>query len=484
MCLIDAYTVDKATQLIDRTLLRTSLLLLIYLIVGNSTGSFAKDEKTHSLDSQTPSLIDNECTRDVIALDKAIGLECIKLARFSILFHLETNRHQPRRDWLYPLGQETGTALSFSNTIIDLNERAKGLSNLSKISKSARANGLCCAITGSAISASSSAAELLQNGIVEWRASKQGFSEHDSVVYVKNIVNKIDKLLDNRKLVLQSITPSPDREIIELEGFLLKQIRDQLLFEFKKWSIHSRETAWSENTFYAINTAQNFITCGSGIIAYHDLTNQRRSGTAAVCYVVADSLATINPPFRTIVGVCMRKYQRRNLNKIFPEERPAPTKELLEKWNEFDKLLAEKKSSSTNPQLLKEEAILSERSQRLDFHLTTETARIEKLRRVAAQQAISGPLIGMASLARSILYTVAYYGYGKEPATANSLAFAGRISQASGQAYSLIDTPAVAIAHALYKRKLSKRGELPAQILQQRLDRLDALEANIQSFHP
>jgi hypothetical protein len=157
---------------------------------------------------------------------------------------------------------------------------------------------------------------------------------------------------------------------------------------------------------------------------------------------------------------------------------------MLIKWNELGKLLASKQSTSINQKFLTEEGILSERSQKLDSYLVTETAKIQTLRRVAAQQAISGPLIGMASLARSILYTVSYYGYGHSPQTVNNLAFAGRISQASGQAYSLLNTPTVAIYHFWYKRKLSKRGELPEQILQQRLKRLDNLEKQINSFSP
>ncbi len=120
----------------------------------------------------------------------------------------------------------------------------------------------------------------------------------------------------------------------------------------------------------------------------------------------------------------------------------------------------------------------------LDNMLDAETTRIQKLRRVAAQQAISGPLIGLAALSRSILSAVAHYDYPKQAKVRNQLNFAGAIPQVVGQGYSLINTPTAAIMNARYKKKLAKRGELPEQMLKKRLKSLDALEIQLKAVHP
>ena len=106
----------------------------------------------------------------VFELDKRILLICADFARFRLRFHAEANRSGFWRSWIYPLEQETGTALSFSNTLTDLTQRARGLQDPDKISRPSVKRGLACAITGQTITASSSSIELLHNGYRAWSA--------------------------------------------------------------------------------------------------------------------------------------------------------------------------------------------------------------------------------------------------------------------------------------------------------------------------
>jgi hypothetical protein len=53
-------------------------------------------------------------------------VECIKLARFNAQHHDGVNRKNFAQEWLY-LCREAGTALAFSNTIVDIRQRARGL---------------------------------------------------------------------------------------------------------------------------------------------------------------------------------------------------------------------------------------------------------------------------------------------------------------------------------------------------------------------
>jgi len=118
----------------------------------------------------------------------------------------------------------------------------------------------------------------------------------------------------------------------------------------------------------------------------------------------------------------------------------------------------------------------------MDWRKTNE--HIDKLRRVAGQQAISGPVIGLASVARSVLLTVAYYGYHDKREIINRLSFAGRISQTFGQSYSLIATPTAQIKGYINRRRLKQRQQLPEQVLAARVIKLDGLKARIESSHP
>ncbi len=420
---------------------------------------------------------------DILLLDRQLFTDCINLARFNTQFRLQANYHSPQRAWRYPLGQEAGTAAVFANTVDDLDQRAKGLSNLDNISISAQKNGICSSIAGNAIRGSSSAIELAENGLVQLRASRNGFSPHDSVIYVKARLTDAEKLLAQRAQLVESLASNRERNIFELHDRLFRQIFQQLLSQFMKWSIDSRETTWRENTFYALNTAQNFILCTSSILSWNSFSNPQSKSSAIVTSLIGNSISTVNPPFRTMVGVCMRKYQRYHLRKVFAKYKLKSLPEWEAEWQNLKQSIPAEHPAAVES-AIGELSFLSRGSKKLDDILDAETTRIQKLRRVAAQQAISGPIIGLTSLTRSIMGAVAYYDYPNQPETRNKLIFAGLISQTTGQGYSLIDTPTAAIMHAIYRKKLAKRGQLPEQILKRRLKTLDTLEAQLQTEHP
>jgi hypothetical protein len=137
--------------------------------------------------------------------------------------------------------------------------------------------------------------------------------------------------------------------------------------------------------------------------------------------------------------------------------------------------------SDKQAKVLDEATALSDKSERLDVALDRENSEIERLRQVAQQQTIAGPLIGLTSMPGAILGTIAFYDYRTNRDTTNKLLFAGRISSLSGQAFALVQTPATMISGRVKNKRLKERGELPSQLLEQRLKNLDVLERNIQS---
>lgn len=418
----------------------------------------------------------------VFELDKQILLVCADFARFRLRFHDQANRSGFWRSWIYPLEQETGTALSFANTLTDLTQRARGLQDPDKISRPSVKRGLACAVTGQTITATSSSIELLHNGYVAWSAAQQGFSPKKSAVIVGNYVQKIDELLKERAVLVTANPDIPEVQSLQLQGKLLKHIRNQLLYSFKDFSMRSREQAWSENTFYAIDATQALCQLSASFMTYKGFSSPACVGAAAITNVVANSMVTANPIIRTAVGRYMARRQRRHLDKLFPQEKPHTLAQLKADWEELaplfpdDPKLAFGNADSTT---LKEVAFLCMQSQTGEQSMARETAEINRLHRVADQQAISGPIIGLFSLARSTSATVAYYKYRDDRVTANRINFAGRISQATGQAYSLIATPRAKIKSVLYQRKLAKKGRLPSQIYEQNMKRWDAIEKGV-----
>lgn len=428
---------------------------------------------------------------EVIELDKQIMQLCIDLARFNISFHQSVNRKGLFQQWIYPMARECGTALSFSNTIIDLSQRARGLQNPDLISRDAQQSGVKCALIGQAVSGSASSTALARNLLQSFLASRSGYSPAKSAATVSSIVSRIDSLLTERRRLIDAQHLDDPDHVYALQGRLLDHLKNQLIYEFKTWSTRSRSTEWSENTFYALDSVQSFTQLASSCISLKAFNNPRLSGAAAISNLSANTIVTLNPIVRTLVGRFAASVEQRRLSRLFPKSRPHEIKEVLAEMGK-DLTLSTKDDSATAE--VKELAFLVRRSAELDAPLNKEVLKFEKLRRVADQQALSGPLIGLTGVTRGILNTTAFYatqnkssGDSAESADApsqnalfsNRLNFAGRTVQACGQAYSLVLTPTTEIRHFLYRRKLRSKGEAPDQQLQHRLVRLQQLETRV-----
>lgn len=405
--------------------------------------------------------------------DRALFLELVKLAKFNTQFQMEANRHQKWRSITYPLGREAGTALTFSATIIDLNQLARGLDNPRAVSRPALKRAVACGITGNAISGGASALELAQNTWVMLKARQMGFSPRRSLAFVKDIIASTDKLLKAREKLTAEEPSEERRRVMDLETRLVRRIRQQLLFEYVRWSCHSRDRAWRENTFYTIDSAQNFTRMSGAILALKAFSTRKTARPAVICGLVGNSMATLNPIVRNLAGVLIRKHQKSILAREIGIERPP---DLAVELDELQQTLCAQSQEHEQSKWLQKVATLTNRSGQLDAVLERETKQIERYRQVAQQQSISGPLIGLTGVTSSTLATVGVFKYQNDFDTANKLGFAGRITHGSGQAYALLNTPYTAIRGILRNRDLRSRGELPSQILEERLRKLETLQ--------
>jgi hypothetical protein len=402
------------------------------------------------------------------ATDKALLVELIALAKFNVHFHLEANRHQKWRQITYPLGRESGTALTFAATLIDIRQQVRGLDDPRRIQRNELKKAVACGITGNAISGGSSAMELAQNCWVMMKAKQSGYSPAQSLAFVKDIVSKTDRLLDQRDVLAEQVPSDDMKTVRKLETKLVRRIRQQLLFEFTTWSAHSRDRAWRENTFYFLDSGQNFTRMTAGILARGAFDRPKLARPSVICALVANSVATINPIVRNVTGMALRKYQERKLGKEIPTERPAA---------DLDGLQATLAFSSDRPSdSLQRIARLTSRTEALDAELNREVKEIDRYRQIAQQQSISGPLIGLTGVTSSTLATVAVFGYQDDIETATRLGLAGRITQGTGQAYALLNTPYTVVKGMIRNHHLRERGALPTQILEARLKLLEELE--------
>src|SRR6516165_2480840 len=196
----------------------------------------------------------------------------------------------------------------------------------------------------------------------------------------------------------------------------------------------------------------------AGLVTMRAFNNPGLARGAVICGLVGNSAATLSPIVADLAGIAVRHHQESKLASEISTERPVPSAQLDE--------LQQKLCFGPQRYWLQKLAALTYRTEQMDVALNREIKEIERYRRVAQQQSISGPLIGLTGVTSSTLATVAIYGYSRQPRIAIRLALAGRITQGVGQSYALLNTPSTMIYGIMRKHRLKKRGELPAQILE------------------
>jgi hypothetical protein len=415
-------------------------------------------------------------------IDKEIVLEGVRLAKFNINYYLQVNKHYRGRNILYPSVQECGTGASYANSIIDLYQRSANvhhpeLQNTSTLKQGAESN-----LTGQAVKSAGFVFELLQNARFAQIAARKGYSPKRAAMFVQDSAAKIERLLKERELLVAK--ESADQKVLGLEGRLMQHLRNELIYEFKIFSARSREQEWQENTFYMLATAQNLSLMSSTIAGIQGFSVRNLTGGIAINNIVASSIGVMAPELRTLAGMAVHRYWSGRLSKLLPAERQTPrTMQQLEAdWNDLAEYIRNSPSQQADAQSVLGMDAELRLSNRADAALEVEQQNIQHLRRVAQEQAISGPPIEMATLARQICQEVAYSSFRENRYENNRINIGGRISQTSGQTYSLIITPTSAIRAAMLHNKLRQRGELPSQQLEARLNRLDNLEGRLQSL--
>jgi hypothetical protein len=419
----------------------------------------------------------SDVERQIRTQDRQIFLELVKLAEHNVRFQQNVNHSARWRNVLYPLEQEAGYACFLGFSVTDISQRSRGLNNPGVISLTTTKRALSSVAVGGLLGGASSVIELACNGVEAARANRKGFSVGESVSFVQSTVKQVDDMLARRHALMEEGEfTGTRRELLELKEQLLEYERDRLVFEFKRWSAHSRGYFWYRNAFYVINATVNLARFSAAPLAFKSFTQPRCTGAIGPVLISAACLAALGPIASSTVGNCVQHYQKRFLSRKLPISPFLSDEEAKQKFERLAQLLGSSETKSRNVQLASELLRLREEKIGLDTLILHEDKKIERLRRVAGQQAITAPLVSSMGATSATLSTIGYYGYRQQPIISNRLGFASDATVLPAEMIALIATPAAAIRAFIYERNLKRKGEHPDQLLSNRLRDLQALD--------
>ena len=409
--------------------------------------------------------------------DRKIFLDLVKLAEFNVRFQQTVNHRARWRSIAYPLAQEAGYAGFFAYSLSDLSQRARGWNSPARISPTSTKRALASATVGPLLGASSSLLELGANGFESIRTNKRGFSSRQALAFVQSTVKQVDENLARRHALMEaSELTGTRRELLDLKEQVLKYERDRLVFEFKRWSAHSRGYTWYQNTFYLINATVNMGRFSAVQLGFKSFTQPKCSGATGPILIASAFIAGLGPLASSTVGNCMQSYQERSLSKKLPVAPFLTDEEAKKKFERLAEVLATDETTKQNAKLSSELIRLREEKLGLDALILSQENKINRFRRVAGQQAITAPAISSFGVASATLSTIAYHAYRQQKVINNKLGFAGDASIIPAEVVALIATPAASIKGYLYERDLKRKGEHPDQLLLRRQRDLESLE--------
>lgn len=443
-------------------------------------------ESTSDLKQEPTQKPDASCEDKIRELDRQIALELVALDRFNINYRLEVAHRALWRKIVYPVGQEANAAALGASSIVSLHQNVRAWQQPSKISVMALSKGLKTATVGSALGGASSLLELAADATQLLRERGLGFSPRRAIAYERDKLKLIETCLQNRdKLLAESTASGAEREYLDLKGSLFRYVRNRMVSEFSQWYGQGNAVRWYRDTFYILNATSNFTLLAASQLGLKALSQKRFAAGAGPTQIVASSIATVAPSLSVILGLAAKNYSTRRAEKILRLIPPLTNEEMEQHFMVLAELLSKVgRDDERNRRILADVERLRKHSIGVDETILRESRELIRMRGVAEQRAVAGPVIGSMGVASGILSTIGYYGFARDPVTKNRIALGSSISGVTASSLALYLTPQGTISSFLYEHKLRVQGKHPDQLLQKRLADLETLEAAIKSPAP
>jgi hypothetical protein len=461
--------------------IRLIAILLLPVLIAWTIPTYAEDASSAAISdssdkSHTTSDI-SDIETQLRIMDRQILLELLNLAEFNVQYQQNINHCARWRKILYPIGQEAGYAGFLGFSASDISQRGRAWNNLKLVSPTTIKRGLSSATVGSLLGASSSMIELLADGAETLSANRKGYSIKESVAFVRSKVERVDEMLARRHELMTALeSTATNNELLDLKEQLLKYERDRLVYEFKRWSAHSRGYAWYKNAFYVNNVAVNMARFTAVQLGFKSFTAPSCNGRIGPILISAACVAGIAPAASSAVGSLMQHHHMKSMSRSLPVTPFLSDQEAKKKFERLAELLSNDEAQGHRNLIAAELVRLREEKIGLDTLIYHEEKNINRLRRVAGQQSIAAPILSTAGMASGILSTVGYYGYKRHPLITNKLSLCGDSALIPAEGIALFLTPAAAIVAGLYEHDLKKKNEHPDQLFAKRLKDLRTLE--------
>jgi hypothetical protein len=423
-------------------------------------------------------------------LTRQILLKEIELERFNVHYTMEVAKQGRWKGWRYGLASEANSLTGLAGSIVSFVERGSHLRNPDHVNNAHQEYANFVPMIGNIIGAGAAVMEFGINEFHDVGARRKGFAPKAAVEHVRSLKSEIDSLLVQRAALTRVEATAPTlighAEIDDVEGKVLKDLRDQGLLEFERFHIGARKLLAFQQMQYTFDFLKNTTSAIGYEFGYLSLHRHDRKWNyrGGVMFIISGGLYMGGPILSRVFAKGVGEMHRHRLLPTTQDAENSKLDQLISDHAQLDQLCKDTKIiPSSVERSVEREAIYGLHEKTFQDQIRDSEKKRDKAKLAATQNIFGGLFVGTTKVASGVLFTVAgvdYQGKGHvNNRGTNSNLFAASAAGVPGTVYSILDTLRINVKGEINRHNLVKSGRLPAQLAAKRLSELDTMEARL-----
>lgn len=460
---------------------------------------------------QVPQINDDEGI-DEIAGDpdfeaKVHDLNCkilskeIAFAKFNVRFRQEANVQGRWRGLRYFLSQETSVVMTAAGLLGQVVARERSIANTTRtinnktgqvvakprpLNRRAIETALATQMIGQQIGSLGALTELGINYYHSQQAKKHGFDRATALKKAAAMRQELKALLSEREQLVESVLMMPtQREVLRLEGEVLRDICNLTFDEYRHFHINIARFRTVQNSLYV----GDFLKCSVGWpgnllgILGQANRNPTLAGPNGICVATSGAMIALNPIVSRGLGKLMEYQTRKKLNREFGNTERQDLDDFEKDTKLLRNALLRHRQYGNAPMLACED--------RMELYETEDLCRkkafelgLEEIRagqRTATQNVASAQIVGQTKIANGVGLMVAGFRYPRNTRASFPVTVDGQIAYLAGSWFGAADNIRIQVQAEAARRRLKRQRLLPGQVFGDRLKALDELEKRVNS---
>lgn len=424
-------------------------------------------------------------------LTRQILLKEIELERFNMHYTTGVAKQGRWKAWRYGGIQELNAGMGLTGSIIGTAERASHIHSPTHIHTELQESANYIPMIGTFIGAGAALMEFTINEGHELHARGKGFSPGKAVAYVGGLKDDINRLLAERDALIavenQDANLAAHVSVDNVEGKVLRDLRDESLQEFERFHIGARKLLAFQQSQYLFDLAK-YTMNGLGFeAAYEALHIHERyyNARAGTYFNISGGLFIIGPIVSRVFAKGIGEIHRHRLRPTTQEAEATKVDQLVSDHAMLDKLCSAPGMSGGAVGAVDRSSIYGSHEKTFQDEIRSGQKNQSKAKLAATQNIGAGLFVGGCKVAQGTLFSVVGYDHqynthsDRSAKVTNTNLFAASVVGIPAGVFSIADTLRIQVTGEINRHKLAKAGMLPRQLADARLAELDSMEARL-----